>query len=241
MTRLRAVRLPNDPTGITERPVHLVYDDPMLAERDRAGRAVRRLAEAMIGREVTSEELAEIAGWADAAAARLEPHEPIQRADDYQARRYTIAPPEDGDRLISFTDRPISGPGNPVANELVLWRDGMTVRAVATFGRLSEASPGRVHGGITSATFDDVMGYVMIVEATAAYTGELTVRYKAPMHIGSPVYFDAAVTDRAGKVWTITATARAGSPDGDIVSEASGKFVVVSPERLGVTTASPTP
>ena len=233
------MRIPNDPTGRTDRPVHLVYEDPMLAERDRAGRAVRRLAEAMIGREVTAAELDEIATWADAAAERLEPHQPIQRADDYQARRYTIAPPEDGDRLISFTDRPISGPGNPAANELVLWRDGMIVRAVATFGRLSEASPGRVHGGITSATFDDVMGYVMIVEATAAYTGELTVRYKAPMLIGMPIHFEAAVTDRAGKVWTITATARAGSADGEIVSEASGKFVVVSPERLGVTAPTP--
>mgnify|MGYP003352147111 CR=1 FL=1 len=38
--------MPTDPTGRTDRPVHLVYEDTMLAERDRAGRAVRRLAEA---------------------------------------------------------------------------------------------------------------------------------------------------------------------------------------------------
>jgi len=234
------VRIPNDPTGRTDRAVHLVYEDPMLAERDAAGRAVRRLAEAMIGRDVTAEELAEIGAWADRSAALLERHEPIVRADDYQARRYTIAPPDDGDRLISFTDRPISGPGNPAANELVLWRDGLTVRAIATFGRLSEASPGRVHGGITAATFDDVMGYVMIVEATAAYTGELTVRYRAPMLIGVPIHFEAAVSERGEKVWTITATARSGGPDGELVSEASGRFVVVSPERLGVTDPRPT-
>jgi acyl-coenzyme A thioesterase PaaI-like protein len=234
VTGSATVRIPTDPTGQSDRPVHLVYEDPMLAARDRAGRAVRRLAEALIGREVTATDLAEITVLADRAADSLERHGTIQRPDDYQARRYTIAPPEDGDRLISFTDRPISGPGNPAANELVIWRDGLVVRAVATFGRLSEASPGRVHGGITAATFDDVMGYVMIVEATAAYTGELTVRYRAPMLLGVPIHFAAEVTERGTKVWTIGATARAGSPDGDVVSEASGRFVVVSPERLGV-------
>ena len=228
------MRMPNDPTGRTDRPVHLVYEDQMLAERDRAGRAVRRLAEAMIGRDVTAADLAEVEAWADAAAVRLERHEPIQRPDDYQARRYTIEPPEDGDRLISFTDRPISGPGNPAANELIIWRDGLVARGVAVFGRLSEASPGRVHGGLTAAAFDDVMGYVMIIEATAAYTGELTVRYRKPMLLGMPIHFQAQVTDRGEKVWTISATAHAGSADGEVVSEASGRFVVVSPERLGV-------
>lgn len=229
------MRLANDPTGRTDRPVHLVYEDALLAERDRAGRAVRRLAEAMIGRDVTAADLAEVEAWADRTAASLERHDTVVRADDYQARRYTIAPPEDGDRLISMSDRPISGPANPAANELVLWRDGMVTRAVCTFGRLSEASPGRVHGGITSSVFDDVMGYVMIVEATAAYTGELTVRYKAPMLIGMPIHFAAWVSEKAGKVWTITATAHAGSEDGELVSEASGRFVTVTPERLGVT------
>ena len=70
----------------------------------------------------------------------------VTRADDYQARRYTIAPPRDGDRLISFSDRPVSGPANPTATDLIVWRDGDVVRAVARFGRLAEASPGRAHG-----------------------------------------------------------------------------------------------
>ncbi len=229
------MRVPTDPTGQTDRPLHLVYEDPILAERYRAGKAMRRLGEALIGRDVTVAELAEIGQIADTLAERLEVHPPIQREDDYQARRYTIAPPEDGDRLISFSDRPISGPANPAANDLILWRDGLKVRGVARFGRLCEASPNRVHGGLSAAVFDDVMGYVMIVEATAAYTGELSVRYKAPMRLQEPIHFVAEVTDRGPKVWTITATASAGSPAGEVVGEASGRFVVVSPERLGVT------
>lgn len=228
------MRLPSDPTGQTDRALHLVYEDPILTERDRAGRAMRRLGEALIGREVTVEDLAEVEAWSTSLAERLELRPAIQREDDYQARRYTIAPPEDGDRLISFSDRPISGPANPAANDLILWRDGSTVRAVARFGRLCESSPNRVHGGLSAAVFDDVMGYVMIVEATAAFTGELTVRYTAPMRVGEAIHFAARVTERGEKVWTITATARAGTPDGEVVGEASGRFVVVSPERLGV-------
>ncbi len=195
---------------------------------------MRRLGEALIGRVVSPAELAHVEAWANAAATELEQNEVVQREDDYQARRYTIAPPEDGDRLISFTDRPISGPANPAANELIVWRDGQVVRAVAHFGRLTEASPNRVHGGLSAAVFDDVMGYVMIIEATAAYTGELTVRYRAPMRLGEPIYFAAQVSERGEKVWTITATARASSPEGELVGEASGRFVVVSRERLGV-------
>lgn len=228
------MRMPLDPTGRSERPLHLVYEDPILAEHDRSGRAVRRLAEAMIGRTVTVEELAEIERWADSTAARLERHEPVQRPDDYQARRYTIAAPEDGDRLISFTDRPVSGPGNPAASDLIIWRDGHVVRAVARFGRLTEASPNRVHGGISAAAFDDVMGYVMIIEATAAFTGELSVRYRAPMWLNVPIHFEAQVSDRGEKVWTISALARSESADGEIVGEATGRFVLLSPERLGL-------
>ncbi len=228
------MRLPLDPTGMSDRPVHLVYEDPVLEQHHRTGAAMRRLGEALIGRDVPPEELAALERWADEHAARLERLEPVTRADDYQARRYTIAPPHDGDRLISFSDRPVSGPANPTATDLVIWRDGSVARAVARFGRLAEASPGRAHGGVTASVFDDVMGYVMIVEATAAYTGELFVRYKAPMLIGVPVHFEAHVAERGERVWTLEATARLHEPDGQLCGEASGRFVVVGPEKFGL-------
>ncbi|MEZ5262918.1 MAG: PaaI family thioesterase [Acidimicrobiales bacterium] len=228
------MRLPLDPTGKSDRPVHLVYEDPILAQHDRTGTAMRRLGEALIGRDVPLHELEALERWADEHAARLEQLEAVTRADDYQARRYTIAPPRHGDRLISFSDRPVSGPANPTATDLIVWRDGDVVRAVARFGRLAEASPGRAHGGVTASVFDDVMGYVMIIEATAAYTGELFVRYNAPMLIGVPVHFEAKVAERGERVWTLEATARLHEPDGQLCGEASGRFVVVGPEKFGL-------
>lgn len=232
------MRLPTDPTGRTDRPLHLVYDDELLAARDVTGRALRRLGEAVAGRSLPVEDLDCVARWANTTADALERHPAMERADDYQARRYTIEGPHDGDRMISFSDRPVSGPANPTAHDLVVWRDGSVARAVAHFGRLTESSPGRVHGGVTASAFDDVMGYVMVLEATAAYTGELFVRYRAPMLVGVPVHFAAWVSERGPKVWTISATAHAGTPDGELVSEANGRFVVVSPKTLGVATGA---
>ena len=88
---------------------------------------------------------------------------------------------------MSFSDRPISGPANPSAVDLVIRREGRESVGVATFDRRFESSPGRVHGGITASVFDDVMGYVNVIEGVAAYTYELTVRYLAGMPLGEPV------------------------------------------------------
>jgi acyl-coenzyme A thioesterase PaaI-like protein len=211
--------------------MHLVYPDPQIETRTAAATAVRRLAEALVGHVVDDGALAEVTAWANAAAERLERGEVVVRADDYQTRRYTHPAPQDGDRLVSFTDRPVSGPANPTAQDLVLHRVGDEVVGVVRFGRLSEASPGRAHGGMTAAVFDDVMGYVMLVAAVAAYTGSLTVRYLKPLPIREPVEFRGRVSERKDRVWTVTAEARA---NGEIVSDAEGQFVVVPPERFGL-------
>jgi acyl-coenzyme A thioesterase PaaI-like protein len=65
----------------------------------------------------------------------------------------------------------------------------------------------------------------------AAYTGSLTVRYLKPLPIREPVEFRGRVSEKRDRVWTVTAEARA---NGEIVSDAEGKFVVVPPERFGL-------
>ncbi len=228
------MRLPNDPTGASERPVHLVYDDPQLADRHRAGRALRRLGAALVGRALAAEDLHALTAWAESHAEAFERRAARTRPDDYLVRRYTIAGPQDGDRMVAFSERPLSGPANPSAGNLVVWRDGEVTRAVAVFDRLDESSPGRVHGGLTAAYFDDVMGYVMVAEPIAAFTGELAVRYLGGMLIGVPVHFACRITERRENVLTVRGTAHLHEADGELVSEATGRFVVMSPKRLGL-------
>ncbi len=212
--------------------MHLVYPDPQFDVRAAAAAAMRRLAEAMVAHHVDDGDLLELTAWASAAAARLETGETVTRRDDYQMRRYLDPPPAEGDMLVSFTDRPFSGPANPCAYDLVIRREGDEAVGVARFGKLQEASPGRAHGGVTASTFDDVMGYVMSIAAVAAYTGSLTVRYVAPMPLWEPVEFRCGVAERAGRKWTLAGTARAA--DGTVVAEASALFLVVPPERFGL-------
>lgn len=210
--------------------MHLVYPDPQFAARAAAAAAVRRLAEAMVAHHVTDTELGEIGAWASDRADRLGSGEVVTRRDDYQKRRYTDPPPAEGDVLVSFTDRPFSGPANPCAYDLVIRREGDEAVGVARFGKLQEASPGRAHGGVTASTFDDVMGYVMSIAAVAAYTGSLSVRYVAPMPLWEPVEFRCGVAERLGRKWTLAGAAR--REDGTVVAEASATFIVVPPERF---------
>ena len=210
--------------------MHLVYPDPQFARRARTAQAVRRLAESLVAHHVADDDLDAVADWAEATAARLETGPAVARRDDYQKRRYTDPRPADGDRLISFTDRPFSGPANPSAYDLVIHCEGAEAVGVARFGKLQEASPGRAHGGVTASAFDDVMGYVMSIAAIAAYTGELTVRYLAPMPLHEPVTFRCGVAERDGRRWTVTGTAT--SADGTVVATGSARFAVVPPERF---------
>lgn len=210
---------------------HYVYPDAQVETRTEAASALRRLAEALVGRAVADDDLASVTEWANATAQRLEQGEVVVRADDYQKRRYTHPAPHDGDRLVPMTDRPISGPANPAALDLQHRRVGDEVHSTVVFRRLSESSPGRAHGGMTAAVFDDVMGALMVVSAVAAYTGELTVKYIAGVPIGEPVQFRAWVAERRERVWTVNATAHAGDV---LAGEAIGRFVIVPPERFGL-------
>jgi acyl-coenzyme A thioesterase PaaI-like protein len=98
--------------------------------------------------------------------------------------------------------------------------------------RRFEASPNRSHGGITASLFDDVMGYVNTIEAVAAYTRDLFVKYLAPMPLGVPVVIRARTTEREERRSTVTAEATA--PDGTIVGEAVARFAIVPREKFGL-------
>jgi uncharacterized protein (TIGR00369 family) len=177
--------------------------------------------------------LDDVATWALATAAVARQGAPLARAADYQHRRYLDPPPPDGSVIVALSDRPVSGPANPSAVDVTIRRDGGEAVADVVFDRRFEASPGRVHGGITAAVFDDVMGYVNVVDGVAAYTLELTVRYLAPMPLGQPVQFRARTTERDDRRSTVTAEARA-SDDDRLLADATATFAVLSPERLGL-------
>jgi acyl-coenzyme A thioesterase PaaI-like protein len=106
-----------------------------------------------------------------------------------------------------------------------LHRDGDDAVALVSLGAAFEGAPGRAHGGIVAAVFDDVMGLVLKMVGTPAYTGELTVRYLAPTPIGERLEFRAWLANRDGRKLFIEAEAYRAA---DRVQVASARAVFIA-------------
>ena len=76
--------------------------------------------------------------------------------------------------------------------------------------RRSKVRPARAHGGIVAAAFDDVTGFVIGQLREPAFTGELTVRYLAPVPVDEPLEMRARLESRERRKLFITAEARHG-------------------------------
>src|SRR5205085_6893527 len=109
-----------------------------------------------------------------------------------------------------FADGAVGGTDNPASIELDVEfeRDGVVARVVLR--KAFEGAPGRAHGGIVAAAFDDVTGFVIGQIQEPAFTGELTVRYVAPVPVDKPLEMRARLDGRERRKLFISAEARHG-------------------------------
>ena len=131
--------------------------------------------------------------------------------------------------MVHYPDCVVSGPANPMGIAITCRRDGDDALATVQFGPAFEGAPGRAHGGIVAAVFDDVMGFVLSMVQTPAFTGRLTVSYLAPTPLGTELEFRARLRERDGRKLWIDGEAVA---DGKRFAEAEGLFISVPPERF---------
>jgi acyl-CoA thioesterase FadM len=80
-----------------------------------------------------------------------------------------------------------------------------------------------------AALFDEAMGFVLSITCTPAFTGRLTVTYRAPVPVGVPLEFRARLTGRDGRKLLMAAEAHHGEV---LLAEAEALFVAVDPERF---------
>jgi acyl-coenzyme A thioesterase PaaI-like protein len=106
-----------------------------------------------------------------------------------------------------------------------VFRDGEDSVAWVELGAAFEGAPGRSHGGIVAAIFDDVLGYLLSIHKQPAFTGELTVRYQAPTPMGERLTFRGRLLDRQGR--KLMAEGEATAADGTIVATATATFIAV--------------
>jgi acyl-coenzyme A thioesterase PaaI-like protein len=192
-----------------------------------AAAALRQLGNALIDREVDDDLLRRI------TAATLELLPQIESGparvhslvslgpDGFTSRRVNDASglPDD-----AFPDCFVSGLANPMGMAAQLELEHDEAHLTVTLGNAFEGAPGRAHGGAVAALIDEVMGFALSVSGTMAFTGRLTLTYRAPTPVGVPLEGHARVAHRQGRKLTITAELHCGDT---LLAEAEGLFIAV--------------
>jgi len=202
------------------------YDEARVA----LGAAVRRLGHAVIGHEVDHRTMIETSELLDQISESFELEAPRSRDFGQFSSSHDVEIP-DHSRLTSHISRPGSGPGSPHGLEMIVHRRGDRVEAEFTLGASHEGAPQRSHGGIVALAFDDAMGFVLNVIKVVAYTGRITINYKAPTPLHQPLIITAWLDSREGRKLFLEAELHQLGPQGERVLLATSSALFISIDK----------
>jgi acyl-coenzyme A thioesterase PaaI-like protein len=206
------------PTGDRrERPVG-VPQDP----RFDLASALRRVTSAMVGLIISDEEIARATREVTAVAQRLED----QAAP---GRRPRAQPDPVGDAQDFFPTSPVIGFANPVAPPVVVEAVDGELIGWAWFDNQYEGPPTCVHGGVIAMVFDEMLGAANIVSGNPGMTGTLTIRYRKPTPLRTPLRLEARFEGRDGRKIRTTGAIYHGDA---LTAEAEGLFIELMPKRF---------
>jgi acyl-coenzyme A thioesterase PaaI-like protein len=194
-----------------------------------AAGALRDLGHAIVAHEVGDEVLDRITTEARGLLAAVEATADRVRTPLDMVHAVFVVPPPDGRGRTNFPDDIVTGKANPLGMAADITREGDVAVLRITLGPAFEGAPGRAHGGAVAALMDEVMGYVLSIHATPAYTGQLTVTYRAPTPIGVELEMRATLRSRQGRKLRIEADAHHGST---LLAHSEGLFITVDPDRF---------
>jgi acyl-coenzyme A thioesterase PaaI-like protein len=204
-----------------------------------AAAALRSLNHAFVAHDADDALLDRITQFAAEATPELQSADRRDRAGQLAAhvgRMFGIDPTVDDAEAGAggdvMADRAVAGAANPTAAELDVEFSDREVVVRVTLGAAFEGAPGRAHGGMVAAVFDDVTGFVLRLASTAAYTGQLSVRYHAPVPVETPLEFRSRLDGRDGRKLRITADCRVGNK---ILATADTIYIAVDPSAFGAT------
>src|SRR3954447_23815151 len=205
-------------------------DDRDMLARVRAATALRRLGHGIVGHDVPAAVLSKIAetveSWfpdVESAPRRSRSIELMKRMKQHICER-----PGEGAPMGPSPDCVVSGEANPMGLDVQFFREGDEAVSRVVLGPAFEGAPNRAHGGVVAAIFDDLMGFVLTIVESPAYTAELTVRYKRPTPVGEEIEFRAGLVDRRGRRLRIEAAATDAA--GTKIATAAGLFITIPRE-----------
>lgn len=203
----------------------------MLAREAAAG-ALRELGHALVAHDIPDQQLLEIAGRATALAAEIAGNPRRTREIEEMKRRAFMPPLAEGSPVDHFADCVVSGKENPMGIAIDVFKvTDVEVVARVVLGAAFEGAPGRAHGGIVAAIFDDTIGSILTVRQTPAFTAWLRVEYHHPTPMGVELEFRARLDQEEGRKLFMSAEA---VHDGVTFASATALFVAIPRERLGL-------
>jgi acyl-coenzyme A thioesterase PaaI-like protein len=207
-------------------------DSDMLA-RVRAATALRRLGHGIVGHDVPGSVLTSIAETVESWFPAVESAPGRSRSLELmkQLKRDMFERPGEGVPIGTFPDCVVSGDANPMGLDVQFFREGDEAVSRVVLGPAFEGAPNRAHGGVVAAVFDDLMGFVLTIVESPAYTAELTVRYRRPTPVNEEIEFRARLVSRRGRRLNIEAEAT--NADRQKIAEATALFVTIPKEKFG--------
>ncbi len=189
-----------------------------------AAASLRALSHSFAAHDPDDDVLTQIAATATELARRV----------DEAPTRERLAPMRklpDGSNLdvLGFEDRAVGGSSNPMSLELGVRYDTDEVVADVVLRSAFEGAPGRAHGGIIAAAFDDVTGFLIARLEEPAFTVELTVRYLAPVRVEESLEIRARIDGRERRRIFISAEARVAET---VVATCQATYLTVDPSRF---------
>lgn len=123
----------------------------------------------------------------------------------------------------------VCGKENPFGLKITFFKDGKEVKAEFIPEPKHQGFKGIVHGGILFSILDEIMGRTAIVnKGVMTLTVEINIKYRKKAPIGKKIIFTAQLIKDLGRM--IEAQAQAHLEDGTLLTEARGRFIVLSPE-----------
>jgi acyl-coenzyme A thioesterase PaaI-like protein len=207
------------------------------ASRVTAAHALRDITHAFVRAQPDEAAYVEIRAMADQIVARLDalPRRDrlalMQSARDRHGGVFPVGAAAGG-----FNDRAVAGLANPAGVDIEVEPGAGDVVARVLFRKGFEGPPGRAHGGMIAATFDDVTGFIIGRIGQPAFTGELTVRYVGPTPIETPLQMTARLDGRERRKLFISGELTTG--DGTVTATCRATYITIDPS---VFAASPDP
>lgn len=191
---------------------------PRRAELIRLSEAVRGVLHRLVQTSAPVPMIAEAADQVEVVAALLAAH---RSASTYEGFAESA---NAGEPFAFFDHSPMLGRANPLAPPIELSLEDGKMIGRATFGAAYEGPPGCVHGGFIAAAFDEVLGSTQSLSGSPGMTGRLTVSYRSPTPLLTPLVFEGTLDRVEGRKIFTTGRLLAGDV---LCAEAEGLFISI--------------